>query len=78
MCDLVDFQALWVSKGLAASEARKVLLPAVRPTVDREALVGDEHLPTNLAAIALLCTVDLLMLVQLLLLVEAVTTEPAL
>lgn len=43
-----------------------------------EALVRDKHLPANLAVVALLLTVHLLMFVQLHLLVKAVATEPAL
>ena len=74
---LMELQTLRVAECLHALGAGQQLLVVVRFAVEVEALVGDEHLVTDFAAITLLPLVHLQVLGELLPLVEAVPTEPA-
>lgn len=61
--DLVELQALRVAEGLVALQAGHQLLIPVRLPVEVEALVGDKHLVTDLAVVALLPLVKIQMLI---------------
>lgn len=73
---LVELQTLGVAEGLAALETGMPLTLLVCFAVEIEALVGNEHLVTDLAVEALLPLVELQMIIQLLLDGKAIPAEP--
>lgn len=74
--DLVELQTLGVAEGLTALETRVPLAVLVCFAVEIKALVGNEHLVTDFAAVAFLPSVYLQMIVQLLLDTKTIPAEP--